>query len=70
MTDDNHQRESRQGGRVRFSDDGASGAAQLLVDLDRVNGASVLSIEGELDLYTSLSSRARSRRGSRTARRR
>lgn len=52
MADGDDRRGDQQGGRLRFSDDGASGAAQLLVDLDRVDGVCVLSIEGELDLYT------------------
>jgi anti-anti-sigma factor len=52
LAHDDDRRGDRQNGHVRFSEDGATGATQLLVDLDRVDGACVLSIEGELDLYT------------------
>ena len=53
MANGNDQWEDQQDGRLRFSDDGASGAAQMLVELDQVGGGiCILSIEGELDLYT------------------
>jgi anti-sigma B factor antagonist len=49
----NDQWGDHQNGRLRFSDHGAGGAAQMLVELDQVGGGiCVLSIEGELDLYT------------------
>jgi len=50
--DGNDRQGDRQDGRLRFSEDGAGGAGRMLVDLDRVDSACVLSIEGELDLYT------------------
>ncbi len=51
--DGNDRQGNQQDGRLRFSEDGAGGAGRMLVDLDRVDGgACVLSIEGELDLYT------------------
>jgi anti-sigma B factor antagonist len=44
---------NQQNGRVRFSDNGPGGPLQLLVELDQVGGGiCVLSVEGELDLYT------------------
>jgi anti-sigma B factor antagonist len=53
LADASDRRGEQQDGRLRFSEDGAGGVAPLLVLLDRVDGdACVLSIEGELDLYT------------------
>ena len=53
MVNGNNPWEEQHNGRLRFSDDGAGGAAQMLVELDQVGGGiSILSIEGELDLYT------------------
>jgi anti-anti-sigma factor len=52
LADGNDRLEDRQDGRLRFSEDGASGVAQRLVVLERNGGGvCVLSIEGELDLY-------------------
>ena len=53
MANGNDQWRDQQNGCLRFSDDGAGGAAQMLVELDQVGGGiCILSIEGELDLYT------------------
>lgn len=53
MANGNDQWGEQQNGRLRFSDDGAGWAAQMLVELDQVGGGiCILSIEGELDLYT------------------
>jgi len=53
VVDVNEQSRNQQNGRVRFSDDGVGDAIQVQVDLEQLDGdLCVLSVEGELDLYT------------------